>query len=82
MIPLKTVTGSAQIAAYAFDPADRVLYVRFHSSTMVYGYQAVPPEVAEAFEAAESKGKAFYALIRGKYQYTNQDLEPAEKPLI
>lgn len=82
MIALKPVTGSAQIAAYVYDAVQQILHVRFHSSTMVYGYQSVPPEVAEAFEAAESKGKAFYSLIRGKYQYTNQDLEPAEKPLI
>lgn len=82
MPPMTTVTGSAQIAAYGFDPVDRVLYVRFHSSTMVYGYQSVPPEVAKQFDAAESKGKAFYALIRGKYPYSAKDAEPTEKPLI
>ncbi len=41
-----------------------------------YVYRDVPPETADAFRAAFSKGRHFNARIRGHYPY--KELEPAE----
>jgi len=41
-----------------------------------YLYRDVPPEVADAFRAAFSKGRYFNARIRDNYDYT--ELEGAE----
>lgn len=77
MTPLKPVTGSAQIGAYGYDPATRVFAVVFHGSGAYY-FQEVPPATAEAFDLAESKGKAFHSLIKGRFEFTRSD--PSAQP--
>ncbi len=70
MKTLTPVTGSSQVAAFAYDAAQRVLSVKFHSTRAVYHYQNVPPETAAAFEAADSKGKFIGSEIKGKFTFT------------
>lgn len=70
MVTLKPVTGSSQIVAYGYDPVQRVLAIQFKAGTHVYHYRDVPQETADAFEAAESKGKFFGAQIRDHYPHT------------
>jgi RecJ-like exonuclease len=38
--------------------------------TGTYSYQEVPVAVYDAFRSADSHGRAFSALIKGKYQHT------------
>lgn len=74
---------SSHIAAIGF--ADGALEVEF-TSGRVYGYRAVPEPIYEMLMDAPSVGKAFHALIRGKYAeqditsfFTNyEDAERAE----
>ena len=42
-----------------------------------YVYHAVPPEAADAFRAAFSKGRHFNAHIRDRYDYSECAPEPA-----
>ncbi|MDX2264969.1 MAG: KTSC domain-containing protein [Hyphomicrobiales bacterium] len=63
---------SSAIRAVDYDPARATLTVVFVSGA-VYAYAAVPPEVYEAFLAAESKGRRFMAHIRGRYAYRRMD---------
>lgn len=70
MLALQPVTGSTQIKAFVFDPLTQVLSVQFHNSAFVYHYREVPVDVAREFEKAESKGKAFGQLIRGKFDFS------------
>lgn len=43
-----------------------------------YLYDGVPPDVAEAFQAARIKGRHFNARIRGRYRFIEQ--EPPGEP--
>jgi len=78
--PLKPVQGSSQIAAYGYDAASQVLAVQFMNSRgFIYQYREVPPEVAAEFEKAESKGKAFGALVRNRFDFNRIEVgEPAD----
>lgn len=58
--------GSSNIADMAYDAEARRLTVSFLNGT-AYLFDAVPPEVRMAFDAAQSPGKHFAAHIRGKY---------------
>lgn len=80
--PLIPVTGSSQITAYAYNPGTQALTVAFTGGG-TYVYAGVPAEVADAFATAESHGKAFGSLIRGKYDYNKlpaPEAVPAETP--
>jgi len=74
-IELKPVASSA-IAAFGYDPDSRTLAVQLTSGKR-YDYAAVPPETAEAFEKAESLGRAYGSLIRGKFALVTA---PAAEP--
>lgn len=65
------ITGSSQIVGAAYDLATHTMFVQFTGGS-IYEYAGVPNDVADAFNAADSKGKAFGALIRGKYPTTKQ----------
>jgi hypothetical protein len=43
-----------------------------------YVYRGVPPEAAEAFRSAFSKGRHFNARIRGRYPFEERDPEAAD----
>ena len=74
MIRLKQVT-STLVQAYAYDQATQVLAIQFMRKPEVVHFKDVPPGVGLAFDAAESKGKAYHALLKGKFQ---TELMPAE----
>ncbi len=65
---------STIIRAFDYRPASRELDVLFTTGRR-YVYQGVPPEAAEAFRRAFSKGRHFNARIRGRYPY--EEREPA-----
>jgi hypothetical protein len=61
-----TPVVSSMIRSVGYDPASQTLEITFPTG-VTYRYAGVPPEVAEAFLAAESKGKYFHAAIRAVY---------------
>lgn len=64
-IPL-TEVSSSNIAAYGYDLARKWLDVQFVSGD-IWRYPGVSFDLAERFSEAESKGKFFYANIKGKF---------------
>lgn len=75
MVALTPCT-SAVIKAHHYDAITQVLSLKF-TGDKVYQYQQVPAEVATAFLAAESIGKAYAATIRGKFEHNVVLDEPA-----
>lgn len=63
------------IRAFDYRPEEQALEVLFTTGRR-YLYTGVPPQAAERFRAAFSKGRHFNARIRGHYPY--KELEPAE----
>ncbi len=59
---------SSVIRRFSYDEPHRRLRVTFTSSD-VYDYDDVPPEVVEGFRAAFSKGRFFGPNIRDRYAY-------------
>lgn len=59
---------STAILAAAYRPDERTLDLTFVTRRR-YRYFAVPPEVAEGFAAAESKGAWFNARIRDRFDF-------------
>ena len=59
---------SSVIRRFRYDERRRRLTVTFVSGE-VYEYENVPPEAAEDFRAAPSKGRFFGADIRDRYPY-------------
>jgi hypothetical protein len=66
---------STIIRRFDYHLAARELEVLFTTGRR-YLYRDVPPEAADAFRAAFSKGRHFNARIRGRYAY--KELAPAE----
>jgi hypothetical protein len=66
---------STIIRAFDYRPETRELEVLFTTGRR-YLYCEVPPEAAQAFRSAFSKGRHFNARIRNNYPY--KELEPAE----
>lgn len=65
----RTQVESSNIASIGYDKGTPMtLEVEFHGGK-VYRYIRVPADLYEGFLKAESKGKFFYANIRGKYSY-------------
>ncbi len=60
---------SSVIRAAHYDPDREVLDIRFTTGRR-YLYHRVPPEAADAFRAAFSKGRHFNAHIRDHYAFT------------
>ena len=63
---------SSVIRGFDYDPATRLLTVRFVTGR-VYAYYGVPEDTATAFRAAFSKGTFFNAHIRDAYAYDELD---------
>jgi uncharacterized Fe-S cluster-containing MiaB family protein len=59
---------SSVIRRYQYDRTTKVLSVVFTSGA-VYDYFEVPPEVADAFAAARSKGEFFGRVIRPFFEF-------------
>lgn len=69
MTPLKEVDSSL-IHSHGYDHASRTLAIVFRNGGKRYEYRDVPPDVAEQLDKADSAGKAFGTLIRGKFDHT------------
>jgi len=59
---------STALKTAAYLPAERLLYVEFHSGER-YRYLEFPPERYQDFLAAESKGTYFARSIRNHFRY-------------
>jgi hypothetical protein len=68
MIELTPVVSSA-VAAFGYEAISQTLAVRL-TSGKVYQYKDVPPNVAAEFGAAESIGRAYGSMIRGKFEHS------------
>lgn len=66
MITMIEVQSTA-LKAWGYDPASQVLAIRFKPGQVTH-YKGVPQDVADAFEAAESKGRAVGQMLRGVYE--------------
>lgn len=73
----RTEYESSAIKSASYDFEKRELEVEFRSGG-VYRYQDVPPEEAEAFAAASSKGGHFQAYIRNNYAPVKVEEEDVE----
>jgi len=62
---------SAVIRTFDYRPADRELDILFTTGRR-YVFHEVPPEAAQAFRAAFSKGRHFNTRIRGRYRFTER----------
>lgn len=60
---------SSVIRRFDYDPDARRLDILFTTGRR-YAYYDVPPEEAEAFRAAFSKGQYFNARIRERYDFS------------
>lgn len=60
---------SSVIRRYCYHPDEAVLDILFTTGRR-YLYHGVPPEEAERFAAAFSKGRHFNARIRDRYDFT------------
>jgi hypothetical protein len=59
---------SSNLRAVSYDPGSYYLKIEFKGGR-IYGYDAVPPEVHQGLMATASKGRYFWANIRGQYVY-------------
>jgi len=71
MPSLEPVVGTVPVASsyishIGHDAKRRVVAVRFVTGVVVYHHD-VPPELAQAFEDAPSKGKFYGMALRGKH---------------
>lgn len=66
---------SSNVAALGYDATAGVLRVRFKSGA-TYDYEEVPADVAEALNAAESKGRFVATVIKGRFACTKLPAEP------
>lgn len=63
----RTPVDSRNLEAVRYDRDGQVLEIRFRQGGE-YRYAAVPPDVYDEMMGAESVGKTFNRLIRGKYE--------------
>jgi len=56
------------LAAVAYVPETGTLYLRFRSGE-IYAYFNIPEDQYQAFLQAESRGRYFLSLIRGRFRY-------------
>jgi hypothetical protein len=59
---------SGMISAYRYDPAERILEVKF-TSGQLYTYVDVPPDVVQGLRDAESKGSYMHSAIIDVFPY-------------
>jgi len=67
---------SSVIRKALYDPDEAVLDILFTTGRR-YLYHRVPPEEAERFAAAFSKGRYFNTRIRDRYDYTEVATAPS-----
>lgn len=69
---------SKAISKSEYNADTKVLAITF-ANGKAYEYAEVPAEVAADFEKAESKGKAFKELIKGKFKAKKVEPAPEKK---
>ncbi len=73
---LETVESDV-IHAIGYDPEIQLLEIIFNDGR-IYQYRAVPAQVFEGLEHAESKGRYFQENIRDEFQYWQFDAQAAK----
>ena len=63
------VKNSSQVESFRYDPAARVLSVKFKTGGE-YHYDGVPQDVVDGFKKAESAGKFLSSSIKGKFKHS------------
>jgi len=63
-LPALSPVESSAISAAGYDKAARKFLVQFKTTGHIHAYSDVPPEIAQRFEEAESKGAFFGRWIR------------------
>ena len=63
------VKNSSQVDSFRYDPAARVLSVKFKTGGE-YHYDGVPQDVVDGFKKAESAGKFLSSSIKGKFKHS------------
>lgn len=71
---------STIIRAFDYRPMERQLVIWF-TTGRCYRYGDVPPEAAEAFRRAFSKGRHFNVRIRNQYRFTEVEPDAEERRL-
>jgi len=66
---VSTAPESSAIAATVYSPNDRILFIQFTSSTMLYQYDNVPASEWVKLITAESIGGYYNAHIRDNYYW-------------
>ena len=66
---------STIIRRFEYEPGERRLDVHFTTGRR-YLYHDVPPDAADAFRRAFSKGRHFNTRIRGRYRFTEIEPDP------
>ena len=62
------VKNSSQVESFRYDPAARVLSVKFKTGGEFH-YDGVPQHVVDGFKKAESAGKFLSSSIKGKFKH-------------
>ena len=80
-IPLTQTPESSQIAAYGYDANTQRLAVKYKTNgdRFTYEYKGVPPALAEAMEAADSKGSFIYRTIKPTFDFDRMEEPEAER---
>lgn len=68
MTPMKSVFSS-HVHSIGYDPAARVLHVKFGNTGKTVVYEGVPPDVAMMVVGAPSIGEALHREVRGRFGY-------------
>lgn len=66
----RTPVNSDNIKAVGYDVKEYILEVEFHKGNSLYRYEKVSPEAYKGLIEAESPGKFFQIMIKGKYLYS------------
>lgn len=64
---------SSHIDSIGYDPDTKILYVEYSNGTSG-AYGGVPEDVARDVVYAPSIGSAIHSLVRGRYQFSYEDV--------
>lgn len=62
-----TPVQSSSVASYGYDPATKVLEIKYHGSGRTVKYQNVPYDVQLRLATAKSKGQFVHHVIKARY---------------
>ena len=81
---LTPVLKSSQLAAVGYEDTTQTLYIQFYpskheSAGPVYSYAHVPQKLYDELMAAESKGRYFSQVLKGRKEYPHALAKAATK---